>query len=635
VPTVAGVEHIEPKTVARLVQEHKCLLVDLRGDDRASGLIEGAVHVPAIDTVPFVAKVPELVRQWADQRLVIFTCQYSAHRAPQCANWYRAQASPLQHVAILSGGFRGWESEGLPVQSLASTETAQKADEVAMQLGTHFVQAAPAQELQAQAPSQQELGAAAVQQHVVPQMQQVQQLQQAQPQQMQLMQTMPQVQMPVQQVEAAPQLQQVVPQAPQPPQPPQLTQPPQPPQAQAPQAQRQPSTTTPAAEAQSIGTPTTAPLPKAGSYVPPHLPNTVPTIKDVEHIDPPTVLELVQGKKCLLVDLRGEDRASGLIEGAIHEPAIDTVPFTTKVPKLVQQWAGEGLVIFTCQYSAHRAPQCANWYREKADPAQRVAILSGGFRGWEACGMPIQHGPTDRAEAKKADEVAVKLGTKFVEGCLAGVPGGGFCMPQPVKNPPPKAPQPQQAAPPQAKAAPAPAPQPQATSAGGYVPPHLPNTVPTIENVENIDPKTVHELLQSRSCLLVDLRGEDRAAGLIDGAVHEPAIDTVPFPTKVPKLVQQWADQSLVVFTCQYSAHRAPQCANWYRQKANPGQRVAILSGGFRGWEAMGLPVRSLASAEQGQAADEAAKTLGAKFAGSAGGYVARVPGGGFSIQSH
>merc|ERR1711953_565207 len=128
-----------------------------------------------------------------------------------------------------------------------------------------------------------------------------------------------------------------------------------------------------------------------------------------------------------------------------------------------------------------------------------------------------------------------------------------------------------------------------------YIPPHLPNTVPIIEDVENIDPKTVHDLLQAKGCLLIDLRGEDRAAGLIDGAVHEPAIDAVPFPTKVPKLVQKWADQSLVVFTCQYSAHRAPQCANWYRQKANPRQRVAILSGGFRGWQAMGLPVQSFA----------------------------------------
>mmetsp|Transcript_21474 Transcript_21474/g.65007 ORF Transcript_21474/g.65007 Transcript_21474/m.65007 type:complete len:724 (+) Transcript_21474:45-2216(+) len=361
-------------------------------------------------------------------------------------------------------------------------------------------------------------------------------------------------------------------------------------------------------------------------YVPPHLPNTVPTIKDVEHVDPVTVQELVQSQKCILVDLRGEDRASGLIEGAVHEPAIDTVPFTTKVPLLVSKWANQSFVVFTCQYSAHRAPQCANWYRERADPRQRVGILSGGFRGWEAMGLPVQN-PADGENAKAADEVAVNLGTKFVEGCLAGVPGGGFCMPtsQPAK------PQPAAQAPQQPVAQPL-VPQQRQAAGGGqrsYVPPHLPNTVPVIENVETLDPRAVLELLQSRSCLLVDLRGEDRAAGLIEGAVHEPAIDAVPFPTKVPRLVQQWADQALVIFTCQYSAHRAPQCANWYRQKASPQQRVAILSGGFRGWEATGLPVLSLASPEQGHAADEAAKQLGTQFAG---GCVARVPGGGFSI---
>merc|ERR1712008_302490 len=94
-------------------------------------------------------------------------------------------------------------------------------------------------------------------------------------------------------------------------------------------------------------------------------------------------------------------------------------------------------VIFTCQYSAHRAPQCANWYREKTDHRQRVAVLSGGFRGWEATGLPVKS-LADTHGAKLADEVAVNLGTKFVEGCLAGVPGGGFFLPtnQPSKPPP-------------------------------------------------------------------------------------------------------------------------------------------------------------------------------------------------------
>eukprot|EP00971_Amphidinium_carterae_P113351 2245635-Amphidinium_carterae.1 len=41
------------------------------------------------------------MRQWADQPLVVFTCQYCAHRAPQCANWYKekVQACARNHLS--------------------------------------------------------------------------------------------------------------------------------------------------------------------------------------------------------------------------------------------------------------------------------------------------------------------------------------------------------------------------------------------------------------------------------------------------------------------------------------------------------------------------------------------------------
>jgi len=138
--------------------------------------------------------------------------------------------------------------------------------------------------------------------------------------------------------------------------------------------------------------------------------------------------------------------------------------------------------------------------------------------------------------------------------------------------------------------------------------------VSTVEGVEHLDPEVVHDLLRSRCCLLVDLRGEDRSSGQIDGAVHEPAIDSVPFFTRAPGLARRWANEGLVVFTCQYSAHRAPQCANWYRAQADARQRVAILVGGFRGWEARGLPVQSPASAGDARAADDFAMEQGVKF---------------------
>eukprot|EP00930_Biecheleria_cincta_P057880 TRINITY_DN43750_c0_g1_i1.p1 TRINITY_DN43750_c0_g1~~TRINITY_DN43750_c0_g1_i1.p1 ORF type:complete len:962 (+),score=158.70 TRINITY_DN43750_c0_g1_i1:75-2960(+) len=527
VPTVAGVEHFDPRAVQQLVANSQCVLVDLRGEDRAAGLIDGAIHVPAIDSVPFTMKIPNLVQQWANQPLVIFTCQYSAHRAPQCANWYRAQTSRQQRVGILSGGFRGWESLGLPVQSLAqSTEAAEAADQTAMTLGTQFVQQAQQQ--------------------------------------------------------------------------PQIAQE----QAASPQPQQQAH--------QAAGVQQAWAKPK---YIPPHLPHTVPTIKAVEHLDPEAVHDLLRRNACVLIDLRAADRSAGLIEGALHEPVEPSTPFTMKVPKLVERLRQEPLVVFTCQYSAHRAPQCANWYREATDKKQRVAILRGGFRGWEASGLPVQSLAEGEA-ARKADEVAVKLGTNFVQGCLAGVPGGGFCLPGTV-------PQQQQG-------------QAQAAAANAPAAASIPCAVPVVEDVENIDPAAVHDLLQKRKCLLVDVRGDDRACGLIEGAVHEPAIGTSPFPSRVPNLVQRWADQSLVVFTCQYSAHRAPQCANWYRQVASPKQRVGILRGGFRQWEAMGLPVQAVTTldSQQQAAADQAALRAGAQITvAGAPVPVSAAPGGGFTVQ--
>lgn len=569
VPTAQNVEHLEPAIVFNLLKDHQALLVDLRGEDRASGTIDGSVHEPAIDAVPFPSKVPHLVQQWAGHPLVVFTCQYSAHRAPQCANWYRQRAPAQQRVAILSGGFRGWEAQGLPVKSLASAEVGQAADEVAMHLGTQFVQNLP----QAQSQSQ-PWDAGSRSSHAAA---------------------------------GSPTSKEAA-------------------NGHAPVATRAaPGSTQPSA----MRGPVTS---KPHAYVAPHLPDTVPTTANVEHIEPDVVHGLMKDNKCLLIDLRGEDRAAGLIDGSVHEPAIDAVPFPTRVPKLAMQWKDSPFVVFTCQYSAHRAPQCANWYREQAPPQQRVGILSGGFRKWEALGLPVSSLARGK-DAKAADEVALRLGTRFVDGCITNVPGGGFCLPprkvvsgDQARRHEPASPLPRQVAvggSTGTSVSTTTSPVPAATL------PYAPHVVPTIENVENIDPKTVHELLKRRKCLLVDLRGEDRKAGLIDGSIHEPAIDSVPFATKIPKLVQKWSDQSLVVFTCQYSAHRAPQCANWYREATHPRQRVGILAGGFRGWEALGLPVQQQATGDESQAADEVAVRLGAEFTD---GCVSNVPGGGFCM---
>jgi len=148
-----------------------------------------------------------------------------------------------------------------------------------------------------------------------------------------------------------------------------------------------------------------------------------------------------------------------------------------------------------------------------------------------------------------------------------------------------------------------------------YNEPEISNRVPLVAGVERIDPEVVQQLIQSNTGVLIDLRGDDRAVGMVPGAIHIQAIDSIPFLQKIPGMLQRFQNQPLVVFTCQYSAHRAPQCANWYREQADPQQRVAIMSGGFRGWEAMGLPVESTGSGDAKYAADAYALLQGVQFA--------------------
>jgi len=122
VPLSEGVESLSPELVDDLLRTHKCIAIDVRGADRASGLIEGARHIPAISmNSPFVARLPDLVRDWKNERLVIFFCQFCKHRAPYCANLYRQQADSMQRVAVLEGGFRAWQSTGLTVRDGGGT----------------------------------------------------------------------------------------------------------------------------------------------------------------------------------------------------------------------------------------------------------------------------------------------------------------------------------------------------------------------------------------------------------------------------------------------------------------------------------------------------------------------------------
>ena len=68
--------------MSNLRNQQDMVVVDLRGQDRASGHVRGTVHVPAID---LLKEMQKYVEKFCDQPIVACFCQYSAHRAPTVA----------------------------------------------------------------------------------------------------------------------------------------------------------------------------------------------------------------------------------------------------------------------------------------------------------------------------------------------------------------------------------------------------------------------------------------------------------------------------------------------------------------------------------------------------------------------
>ena len=68
--------------VSKPRNKQNMVVVDLRGQDRASGHIKGTVHVPAMD---LLKQIQTYVEEFRHQPIVAFFCQYSVHRAPTVA----------------------------------------------------------------------------------------------------------------------------------------------------------------------------------------------------------------------------------------------------------------------------------------------------------------------------------------------------------------------------------------------------------------------------------------------------------------------------------------------------------------------------------------------------------------------
>jgi len=134
VPKDAGVEGMHPIDFKAFWEQNQqnMVVVDLRGEDRESGHIAGTVHVPAMD---LLKEIQKFVEMFSDQPIVAFLCQYSAHRAPTVANFYRKSCPTKQRVMILEGGFRGWEAHDLPTQKMETMLSQKACDELAMKIG--------------------------------------------------------------------------------------------------------------------------------------------------------------------------------------------------------------------------------------------------------------------------------------------------------------------------------------------------------------------------------------------------------------------------------------------------------------------------------------------------------------------
>ena len=120
----------------------------------------------------------------------------------------------------------------------------------------------------------------------------------------------------------------------------------------------------------------------------------------------------------VVVDLRGQDRESGTIKGTVSAPALE---FMKDIPRWCERFQNKPMVVFFCQYSAHRAPSVANYYRQSCPAKQRVLIIEGGFRAWEAQKLPVEAGKSS-LPAAALDNLALKIGAELV----AAVPQTGI-----------------------------------------------------------------------------------------------------------------------------------------------------------------------------------------------------------------
>lgn len=125
--------------------------------------------------------------------------------------------------------------------------------------------------------------------------------------------------------------------------------------------------------------------------------------------------------------------------------------------------------------------------------------------------------PTNRIVQMLSERPVVSL----ENGCLVGLPGGGFAPPGMTALPTQAGFVPLSVKEETLPAMPMQAAAPAVASSHGdsirevYKPPVILNAVPLVDGVEMLEPNLVKQLLDSGECRLVDVRGDDRQSGLI------------------------------------------------------------------------------------------------------------------------
>ena len=153
------------------------IVVDLHGQDRASGAIPGTAHIPAMDLLketgsyvekfrhqPIVAFFANIrragLRRWLDAFVAFFsntlflflvwiglpwfttlqkhsraTFSGGENQSNKVANFFRKSCPSKQRVVVLEGGFRGWEAHDLPIQQMETTMSQMACDQLALKTG--------------------------------------------------------------------------------------------------------------------------------------------------------------------------------------------------------------------------------------------------------------------------------------------------------------------------------------------------------------------------------------------------------------------------------------------------------------------------------------------------------------------